>query len=633
MIGRHGKLNVYKEIFSSEDFIKTAFGGALIPIAFFVKSVQIQSIPSVSLMDMILILSVIINGVPIIIGAVKGIAEKKMNVDELVSIAIIACLINGNFLEAAIVSAIMVTGALIEEAVSDSARHAIEDLIQTTPDTAILEKNGKEREVKVSRIVKGDIIVVKPGGIIPVDGVVMEGISAVDESAVTGEPVPKQKQAGDDVWAGTVSTDGFMRIRAEKVGRDSTMGKIISMVTAAEQSKIESAKIVDRYAAWFTPIILVSAALTYLFTQNFERAVTVLIVGCPCSFLLAGPVATVSAIGQAAKNGILVKGGIYLENIAKASGIFFDKTGTLTQGSPEVKEVVPTSDVDENLLIQTAAALEKKMNHPLARAVVKKAEALSLVPPEAQDVMNIPGRGIRGTVDGQQVEITTTRKFSGKGYTTVEVKIDLETKGFIAMLDQARAVAAETINDLKSIGIKDIAVVSGDQEAPVKNICSRIGIERSYAKQTPGDKLDRISEYNQGKLVYVGDGINDAPALKASDTGIAMGLNGSDAALETADIVLMNDRLDRMGYLFRLSRTMVRVIHINIAISFLINLFSVFAGFMGWLTPVFGAFTHNIGSILVVGLSASIGFFVRKGLFISRSEQKLTSSLRLKELS
>ena len=620
MIGRHGRLNVYKKIFSSEDFIKTAAGGALIPIAFLVKSVQIQSMPSVSLMDMVLILSVIINGVPIIIGAVKGMAEKRLNVDELVSIAIIACLINGNFLEAAIVSAIMVTGALIEEAVSDSARHAIEDLIQTTPDTAILEKNGKEREVKVSRIVKGDIIVVKPGGIIPVDGAVMEGISAVDESAVTGEPIPKQKQTGDDVWAGTVSTDGFMRIRAEKVGRDSTMGKIISMVTAAEQSKIESAKIVDRYAAWFTPIILVSAALTYLFTQNFERAVTVLIVGCPCSFLLAGPVATVSAIGQAAKNGILVKGGIYLENIAKASGIFFDKTGTLTQGSPEVKEVVPLSDADENLLIQTAAALEKKMNHPLARAVVKKAEALSLVLPEAQDVMNIPGRGIKGTVDGQQVEVTTTRKFSGKGYTTVEVKIDQETKGFISMLDQARAVAAETINDLKSLGIKDIAVVSGDQEAPVKNICSRIGIERSYAKQTPGDKLDRISEYNQGKLVYVGDGINDAPALKASDTGIAMGLNGSDAALETADIVLMNDRLDRMGYLFCLSRTMVRVIHINIALSFLINLFSVFAGFMGWLTPILGAFTHNIGSILVVGLSASIGFFVRKGLFISRSE-------------
>lgn len=611
MIGRHGKLNVYKEIFSSEDFMKTAIGGALIPIALLVKSIQIQSIPYISVMDMVLILSVIINGAPIIIEAVKGIAEKQMNVDELVSIAIIACLINGNFLEAAIVSAIMVTGALIEEAVSDSARHAIEDLIQTTPDTAIREKDGKEQEVKVSQIVKGDIIIVKPGDIIPVDGAVIEGVSAVDESAVTGEPISKQKNVGDDVWAGTVNTDGFMRVRAEKVGDDSTMGKIISMVTAAEQSKIESAKIVDRYASWFTPVILSTAILTYLLTQNVERAITVLIVGCPCSFLLAGPVATVSAIGQAAKQGILVKGGIYLENVAKASGIFFDKTGTLTKGSPEVKEVVQSSDVDGNLLIQTAAALEKKINHPLARAMVKKAEELFLTLPEAKDVVNIPGRGIKGTIDGQQVEITTTQEFSDKGYTTVEVKINQETKGFICMQDQARTVAAKTINDLKSLGLKDIAVVSGDQDAPVKNICNQIGIDSSYAKQTPGDKLDRISEYNQGKLVYVGDGINDAPALKASDTGIAMGLNGSDAALETADIVLINDRLDKMGYLFSLSRTMVRVIQINIAISFLINLFAVIAGFMGWLTPILGAVTHNIGSILVVGLSASIGLFVK----------------------
>lgn len=591
--------------------MKTAIGGALIPIALLVKSIQIQSIPYISVMDMVLILSVIINGAPIIIEAVKGIAEKQMNVDELVSIAIIACLINGNFLEAAIVSAIMVTGALIEEAVSDSARHAIEDLIQTTPDTAIREKDGKEQEVKVSQIVKGDIIIVKPGDIIPVDGAVVEGVSAVDESAVTGEPIPKQKKVGDDVWAGTVNTDGFMRVKAEKVGDDSTMGKIISMVTAAEQSKIESAKIVDRYASWFTPVILSTAILTYLLTQNVERAITVLIVGCPCSFLLAGPVATVSAIGQAAKQGILVKGGIYLENVAKASGIFFDKTGTLTKGSPEVKDVVQSSDVDGNFLIQTAAALEKKMNHPLARAVVKKAEELSLTLPEAKDVVNIPGKGIKGTIDGQQVEITTTQEFSDKGYTTVEVKINQETKGFICMQDQARTVAAKTINDLKSLGLKDIAVVSGDQDAPVKNICNQIGIDSSYAKQTPSDKLDRISEYSQGKLVYVGDGINDAPALKASDTGIAMGLNGSDAALETADIVLMNDRLDKMGYLFSLSRTMVRVIQINIAISFLINLFAVIAGFMGWLTPILGAVTHNIGSILVVGLSASIGLFVK----------------------
>lgn len=611
MIGRHGKLNVYKEIFSSEDFIKTAVGGALIPIAFLVKSIQIQSLPLISLMDIILILSVIINGAPIIVEAIKGIAKKQMNVDELVSIAIIACLINGNYLEAAIVSAIMVTGALIEEAVSDSARNAIEDLVQVTPDMAILEKNGREMEVNVSQIVKGNIIIVKPGGIIPVDGAVIEGISGVDESAVTGEPIPKQKKAGDNVWAGTLNTDGFIRIKAERVGDDSTMGKIISMVTAAEQSKIEAAKIVDRYAGWFTPVILSSAVLAYVFTQDVERAITVLIVGCPCSFLLAGPVATVSAIGRAAREGILVKGGIYLENIAKATGIFFDKTGTLTKGTPEVKKIIPLSDADQEHLIETAAALERKTNHPLAHAIVKKANTLSLEIPEALNVVNIPGLGIKGSVEGKSVEIMTTDYFSEQGYTSVEIKINQETKGFICMQDQARPTAAIAVDELLSMGLADIAVISGDQDAPVKKICDQIGIAKSYSRQSPGDKLDRISEYDKGRLVYVGDGINDAPALKASDTGIAMGLHGSDAALETADIVLMNDRLDKLGFLFSLSRTMCRVIQINIAISFLINLFSVIAGFMGWLTPILGAITHNIGSILVVGLSASIGYFAK----------------------
>ena len=267
--------------------------------------------------------------------------------------------------------------------------------------------------------------------------------------------------------------------------------------------------------------------------------------------------------------------------------------------------------MDEASLIQMAAALEKKVNHPLAHAIVEKANSLSVIIPESKDVTNIPGQGINGMVQDQKVDILTTDKFSESGYTTVEVMVDKEIKGYICMQDQARQTAVGAIKDLRSLGINDIAVISGDQEAPVKNICDQIGIEKTYARQSPEDKLNRISEYDKGLLVYVGDGINDAPALKASDTGIAMGLNGSDAALETADIVLMNDRLDKLGFLFSLSKTMCRVIQINIAISFVINLFSVIAGSMGWLTPILGAITHNIGSILVVGLSASIGYFAK----------------------
>lgn len=611
MIGRYGKLNVYREIFTSEDFIRVAAGGALIPLAFLFKPVQFTGIPHVTLTDLMLILSVAVNGLPIVAGAVKGIAGRRMNVDELVSIAIIACLINGNYLEGAIVSAIMVFGALIEEAVSDLARHAIRELVAHTPDTAVLERDGRELIVNVSEIAKGDVVIVKPGEIIPVDGRAIDGVSGVDESAVTGEPIPKVKQSGAGVWSGTVNMDAFIRVRAEKVGKDATMGRIISMVTAAEQSKIESGRIVDRYAAWFTPAILLAALATLLMTRDVTRAITVLIVGCPCSFLLAGPVAAVSAIGRAAKEGILVKGGIYLEHMAGATAVFFDKTGTLTRGRPQVRQVETVSDMDPDDLLLTAAALEQKVTHPLARAVVEKASGLGREIPEAADVSNVPGKGVSGRVGAMKVDITTTDRFPESGLTTVAVAINGETRGYISMQDRPRPTAAATIRDLQRIGINNLVTVSGDQQAPVKALCTQVGIDQYHARQSPGDKLRLISGYTAGRLVYVGDGMNDAPALKAADTGIAMGLRGSDAALETADIVLMNDRLDKLGFLFGLGRNMCRIIQINIALSFLINFLAVAAGSMGWLTPVLGAVTHNIGSILVVALSASIGYFPR----------------------
>jgi len=615
MIRRHANLDVYKEIFSSKDFIRTAIGAFLIPVAYLADEMGLQPLPAISAMNIILIISVLINGVPIIIEAVKGIAQRQVNVDELVSIAIIACIANGNFLEAAVVSAIMVAGALMEEAVSDSARHAIEELVKMTPDTARLEKNGEELKVKVSQIIQGDLLVVKAGGIIPVDGIVTDGACAVDESAVTGESVPKPKARGDKVWAGTLNTDGFLRVQAQRVGKDSTMGKIISMITAAEQSKIRSAKIVDQYAGWFTPVILSCALLAFLVTRDIERAITVLIVGCPCSFLLAGPVATVSAIGNASRRGILVKGGIYLENMARAAGVFFDKTGTLTNGEPVVKDVITkAADTGEDDILQVAACLEMKMNHPLARAIVREARARSLPFAGAWDIVNIPGRGVSGTVSGQAVEILTTDKFAEKGYTCVEVKIDQQTAGWICMHDQARTSAKGVIEKLKLLGIEDLAVISGDQDTPVRTLCDQIGIDTIWARQSPADKLSLIQGYDKDVLVYVGDGVNDAPALKAADTGIAMGLKGSDAALETADIVLMNDCLDNLVYLFSLGRTMRRTIQLCIGISFFINLISVFSGFMGWLTPAWGAVTHNAGSLIVVGLSASIGYFAKRNL-------------------
>ncbi len=580
----------------------------LIPVALMVSGEPLKTIPVISIEDLLLILSIAINGIPIIFGALVGILGKRINVDELVSVAIIACLINGNYLEGAIVSAIMVFGALVEEAVSDSARNAIGQLVEISPETAILERNGGEVEVKVPEIVRDDILLVKAGETIPVDGIVLEGNTSVDESSITGESIPVAKQQEDNVYAGTISVDGFIKVRAVKLGEDSTLGKIIRMVETAEQQKVDSARIVDRYAAWFTPIILAIAAITYLVTKDVTRSITVLIVGCPCSFLLAGPVSTVAAIGRAAKAGIMVKGGQYLENIARSTGFFFDKTGTLTKGEPEVVEVTSESGKNEEDILALAAGVEKGSLHPIGRAILKKAVSNNISFREAAEILAEAGSGISGIIDNQKVKIVTSPQSNEQGYTSVEVLVDGAHYGYIFLQDRPHEDAKNTVQALTNIGIRDIAIISGDQESPVKRIAQETGIHTYHAAQKPKDKLEKIDGYQKGNLVYVGDGINDAPALKAATTGIAMGLRGSDVALETADIVLMNDKLSLLPFLVKLSRKMSRIIKINILLSFGINAIAVAASSAGLLTPILGAVTHNIGSILVVALAASLRF-------------------------
>lgn len=608
MIGRYADLNVYREIFKSHDFYKVMMGSSLIPAALVAQSMEFRLLSFLTLKDLLLLASILINGFPIILNALKGVVNRQVNVDELVSVAVIACVINGNFLEAAIVSAIMVFGTLIEEAVSDSARYAIQKLMEITPETAVIERQGKEVTVQVKDIKKGDVLVVRAGQVIAVDGEAIEGLAAVDESSITGEPIPVKKEHQDRVFAGTVSVDGFLRIQAQKVGQDSTMGKIIQMVNTAEQSKTRSSKIVDQYAAWFTPVILVTALATFLVTRDLTRAITVLIVGCPCSFLLAGPVSTVAAIGRAAQQGILVKGGQYLENIALATTFCFDKTGTITLGKPWVVEIIPLGLWRQDQILARAAAVERKSLHPLALAIVERAEALGCSIGEASQIQSWPGKGISGRVGQETIEILTTGHYAEKGFTTVAVYVDGEIAGYICMEDQARATARPAVQALRNLGIQEIALISGDQDAPVRKVADQVGFKTWASCQSPQDKLDHLAAYGRGKLVYVGDGVNDAPALKASDTGIAMGFKGSDVALETADIVLMNDDLTQLPFLIGLSRKMVKVIKINIAISFGINFLSVAAGAAGLLTPVWGAISHNIGAILVVALASSLRF-------------------------
>ncbi len=427
----------------------------------------------------------------------------------------------------------------------------------------------------------------------------------MDESSITGESIPVVKKVNDPVYAGTICVDGFIKAKTVRVGEDSTIGKIIHMVREAETSKTKSASIVDRYASYFTPAILFAAILTYIITRDITRSITVLIVGCPCSFLLAGPVSTVAAIGRAAKAGILVRGGKSLENIATASGIFFDKTGTLTKGEPSVTTVSVEPGFTEKEILFFASSVEANSLHPLARGIVAKARELGCDGHVATQILSEPGSGISGVVDKKRIEIVTSDRWSELGLTAVQVIIDRKTAGYIALQDLPRSNAKEMIQAIRKAGIENIAIISGDQEAPVRRVADDVGIQEIHFCQKPQDKLSVLNAYKKGNLVYVGDGINDAPALKAADVGIAMGLKGSDAALETADIVLMNDRLDRLPLLIFFGKKMTKIIKISIAISFLINFVAVLAGSLGLLTPIMGAVMHNIGSILVVLLAAS----------------------------
>jgi Cd2+/Zn2+-exporting ATPase len=591
-----------------------SFGAFLIPLSLILPKIQVVPSIHLGLLDIALLLSIAVNGLPIIVEAGKGLLNKEINVDELVSIAIIACVINGNYLEGAVVSAIMIFGALVEEAVSDSARNSIRKLVEVTPNTTTIEKDYKEIEVDIKKVTIGDIVIIKAGDTIAVDGTVIEGSTAVDESSITGESIPVQKNIGAQVFAGTLCTNGFIKIKADRVGRDSTIGRIIQLIESAEQQKTRSGKIVDTYAAWFTPVILSAAGLTYLFTWDITRAITVLIVGCPCSFLLASPVTTVAAIGRAAKSGIVVKGGKYLENIADSRGFFFDKTGTITTGEPEVVAVTSAEGVTNNEVLAMAAALEKGSLHPLGAAIVKKAGELQLDSARAEDIRTEVGQGISGMVDNQHIEIVTSRTLDDNGYTNIDVVVDGRVYGSISLIDQPRATAEATIKAIRELGIEKIAIISGDQHSPVRTTAQLVGINEYYATQKPVEKLEKIEGYTDGLTVYIGDGINDAPALKAADTGIAMGTRGADVALETADIVLMNDRLEQLPFLIQLSRKMSRTIKINIWLSLGINCIAVLAGAAGLLTPIWGAVTHNMGSILVVALAASIGFTKEKHL-------------------
>ena len=569
--------------------------------------------------------AIILCGVPIILEAVIGlITVFDIKADVLVSLALIASVCTGEDFAAGEVAFIMQLGALLEDLTVSKARAGIERLVHLTPQTARRVAGGGEELIPATDVKAGDILRVLPGETIPVDGVVISGSTSVDQSVMTGESLPVDKSAGDEVSSGTVNRFGSFDMRATRVGEDSSIQRMVRLVQSADAGKAKIVGLADRWATWIVVIALSAAAVTWGVTGEILRAVTILVVFCPCALVLATPTAIMAAIGNATRHGFLVREGDALERLATVKRVCFDKTGTLTRGEMQVtcvKSFLPElSDVE---LYALAAGAEARSEHPLGRAIVDCCRKSGLNIPDSAEFRMLPGRGVSAVVDGRQVlagraELLSesgavvnggmsaaASRLTDEGATAVYIAVDGRAAGIIALSDTLRADAPEVILNIKEAGAVPV-LLTGDHPGAAHGIASQVGIDDVHAECLPQDKIDYIDRYRaEGfPVCMIGDGINDAPALKRADTGIAMGGIGSDIAIDAADIALVNDDISELPHLLRLSRRMMRTIRLNIAFSMFLNFLAIGLAITGILGPVIGALVHNAGSVLVIVNSA-----------------------------
>lgn len=564
-------------------------------------------------------------GLPILWEAIVGLVTKfDIKADVLVSLALIASVIIGEYFAAGEVAFIMQLGALLEDLTVSRARSGIEKLVRLTPEVARIIREGKEIVVSAEHVKVNDIVRVLPGEIVPVDGVITSGKTSVNQMVLTGESLPVDKAEGDEVSGGTLNQFGAFEMRAEKVGEDRTIRKIIRLVESADAGKAKIVGLADRFATWVVVIALLAAGLTWFFTGEFIRSVTILVVFCPCALVLATPTAVMAAIGNASKFGFLVREGDALERLSKITKIAFDKTGTLTYGIPMVASVKSFHQALTNeALFSLCAAVEKFSEHPLGKAIVNKQKEEKQDFKAVKDFEMLPGRGVAGLVEGSRILAgneklltensivlppeakTFASELLDKGCTIIFVAVAGEFAGVIALSDTPREASVGTIKKLSALGAKTV-LLTGDNAAAAKTISKKFGIEEFYANCLPEDKLVKIDEATAKgeKVCMVGDGVNDAPALKKAFVGIAMGGIGSDIAVESADIVLVNDDISRLPRLFALSKRMMTCIKRNITFSMTLNFIAIALAILGLMGPVVGALVHNAGSVLVITNSA-----------------------------
>jgi len=493
-------------------------------------------------------------------------------------------------------------------------------------ETARVIRNGKEAEIDIDMVQTGDLVLVRPGEKIPVDGTVKEGRGEVNQAPITGESLLVTKNPGDDVFGGTLNQIGVLKIKVTRVGTETTISKIIELVHKAQSEKPPVERIADRFAAWFTPVMLALSLMVWFFTGEVLRAVTVLVVACPCALVIATPTAVVAGIGNAARKGILIKGGAVLETIGKLTTFVFDKTGTLTYGSPAVKSIRGFGGVLEKKVLILAGTAEKHSEHPLAEAVLQRCHKDEAWPFDPDNTQIIVGKGVVATKNKKEIFVGNKRLFEERGLklnpeavqflkdmtssgsTCVLIGHDSEIIGGLEIMDVLKPDVHKVIKDLKKLGIKRVIMLTGDNQHVAQSISRGIGLDEIVADLLPEDKLKYIKGLKaEGEgVAMVGDGINDAPSLVEADVGIAMGIVGSDAAIDAADIALTGDDLSRVSEAIALSRKTVLVIKQSLCISIAINAVALFLASTGSIGPVAGAVVHNIGSLLVVGNSSRL---------------------------
>lgn len=569
-------------------------------------------------------ISVILCGIPIILEAVIGLVTAfDIKADVLVSIALIASLCIGEDFAAGEVVFIMQLGALLEDLTVAKARAGIEKLVRLTPQTARVIKNGKEETIPAERVRVGDILRVLPGETIPVDGVICSGQTSINQAVMTGESMPVDKKEGDEVSSGTVNQFGAFDMEAVKVGEDSSIQRMIKLVQSANAGKAKIVRLADRWATWIVVIALSAALITGLITGEIIRAVTILVVFCPCALVLATPTAIMAAIGNATKHGFLVKEGDALERLAGVRIIAFDKTGTLTCGNPCVISVKSISEnFSENEVYRLAASAERLSEHPLGKAIVSSyQQRLTLPFLQAEDFQMIPGNGVSAMLDGRKIlvgkeeflkneGITVARSedirtYLQEGCTIICIAAGKEHIGYVILSDTLRKESMETIEKIKQFGAEPV-LLTGDNENAAQHMARKLRIGEVYAGCLPEDKLQYIDgcRKNGKSVCMIGDGVNDAPALKMADVGIAMGGIGSDIAVDAADIALVDDKVGELPHLLSLSKRMLTTIKWNLTFSMILNFAAITLAITGILSPVVGALVHNAGSVLVIINSA-----------------------------